>query len=243
MRFHLKMLLVAAAVAVMGSSGLVCQTPPAAGNASSKFEQMIRLDCDLDKTLSSGKVQPGDVVTVHPRQKVKLQSGFEITPGTALTGHVAEVVKSEHGGPASIVLVFDRMEPRKGDGRSVHSTILSLEPAPDLLHPGNTSAPLDRSSIGVGPEATSSQSGPAQGILPSGTTVPMSKGPAGATDVSGLQPGTISRRDAIKGIDLQSNLYAVVSGALSSKHGDVELPAGTIFSLFVAVRPAAASQP
>jgi hypothetical protein len=230
-------------VAVMGSCGLIGQTPAAAGSASGKFEQMIRLDCDLDKSLSTGKVQPGDVVMAHARQKIKLQSGFEISTGTALTGHVAEVVKSEHGGPASVVLVFDRLEPRKGDGRSVHATILSLEPAPDLLHPGNTSAPLDRSSIGIGPEATSSQTGPDQGILPAGTTVPRSTGPAGAPDVTGLQPGTISRRDAIKGVDLQSNLYAVVSGTLSSKHGDVELPAGTIVSLFVAVRAADASQP
>jgi hypothetical protein len=242
MRFRLKVLLPVAVVAVMGSSGLVCQTPAAASNTSGKFEQMIRIDCDLDKTLSSGKVQPGDVVTVHPRQKVKLQSGFEISTGTMLKGHVADVAKSEHGGPASIVLVFDQLEPRKGEGRSVHVTILSLEPAPDLLHPGNTSAPLDRSSIGVGSEATSSEGGAAQGYLINGTTVPTTKGPAGAAAAHGLPPGTISRSDALQGIDLQSNLLAVASGALSAKAGDVVLPVGTIFSLFVAVR-AAAGQP
>jgi hypothetical protein len=98
----------------------------AAQQPGGAFEGQIPVNCTLKKALSSRDAKVGQEIAAVTEKPATI-NGVAIPRGSMLTGHVVDATafkKGENGG--SLIVVFDKMEPKKGTAFPVEASVYRI---------------------------------------------------------------------------------------------------------------------
>lgn len=94
--------------------------------ASGSFQGQIPVNCMLKKGLSSQNAKTGQEISAVT-EKPATVNGVAIPRGSVLTGHVVDVTPFKKGGPAaSLTIVFDKLEPKKGTPMPIEASVYQI---------------------------------------------------------------------------------------------------------------------
>jgi hypothetical protein len=90
------------------------------------FEGQVAVTCTLKKALNSRDATEGQEITAMTEKPAKI-NGVAIPRGSLLTGHVVNATPYKKGEPiASMTIVFDKVEPKKGTAFPVDASVLGI---------------------------------------------------------------------------------------------------------------------
>lgn len=98
----------------------------AAQEGGGAFEGQIPVNCTLKKALSSRDAKVGQEIAAVTEKPATI-NGVAIPRGSMLTGHVVDATPFKKGGDgASLTIVFDKMEPKKGAAFPVDASVYRI---------------------------------------------------------------------------------------------------------------------
>ncbi|HEV2575919.1 MAG TPA: hypothetical protein VGU25_01800 [Acidobacteriaceae bacterium] len=98
----------------------------AAQEPSGAFEGQIAVNCTLKKGLSSRDAKVGQEIAAVTEKPTTI-NGVAIPRGSLLTGHVVDATAFKKGAnSASLTIVFDKMEPKKGTAFPVEASVYEI---------------------------------------------------------------------------------------------------------------------
>lgn len=198
--------------------------------------RLVGVRATLDKTLDARKVKKGDVVTARPEAKVHIADGVDIETSSRLIGHVDIVQPSTEKGNSAITVTFDRAQLKDGQQIPIKAIILWIGQPPSLLNPTEVSAPVDRTTPGVGVGAGMSGTPPTQGYQ--GAEIAGLPKRHQDTPAAAPPTGVFSQPNAIPGVSFASDIRKPESGSFTAAGHNVHIPGGTVFAFALAVTPA-----
>jgi hypothetical protein len=90
--------------------------------------QLVAATAELQTNIDARKAKAGDVVTARLTQSVRIPGGEELHRNTLLIGHIDRVEAAEEKGASTIVLTFDKAQPKSGQAIAIKSTIVGVYP-------------------------------------------------------------------------------------------------------------------
>jgi hypothetical protein len=100
--------------------------------------QLVAANAVLQTKIDAKTAKAGDVVTAKLTSSVRIPGGTELHRNTLLIGHIDQVQAAENKGVSTVVLTFDKAQPKGGQAIAIKSTIVGIYPngtdvlAPDL---------------------------------------------------------------------------------------------------------------
>jgi hypothetical protein len=100
--------------------------------------QLVAANAVLQTKIDARTAKAGDVVTAKLASSVRMPGGTELQRNTLLIGHIDQVQAAENNGVSTVVLTFDKAQPKHGQAIAIKSTIVGMQPsgtdlfAPDL---------------------------------------------------------------------------------------------------------------
>jgi hypothetical protein len=100
--------------------------------------QLVAANAELVSKIDAKTAKAGDMVTAKLTSSVTLPGGTELKRNTLLTGHIDQVEAAVNKGASTVVLTFDKAQPKGGQAIAIKSTIVGIYPngtdlvAPDL---------------------------------------------------------------------------------------------------------------
>lgn len=95
---------------------------------SASDKQLIAANAELVTKLDAKTAKAGDLVTAKLTSSVRLPGGTELKRNTLLTGHIDQAEPAVNNGVSTIVLTFDRAQPKGGQAIAIKSTIVGIYP-------------------------------------------------------------------------------------------------------------------
>lgn len=153
----------------------------AAQQASAPIPPGTTLKVELQQKVDSKKAKVGDKVVAKLSQDLKINGNEVAAKNSLLTGEVTTVTPSDHGQPAKLGILFNRLVPKKGAPLAVRAAVVkvyqeettAMEIPPEMgggnsamtFNAGNPAyANMDRASDGIpiryGVMETATGSGP-----------------------------------------------------------------------------------
>jgi hypothetical protein len=194
------------------------------------FAPGTELRAELDKTVDTKKVKPGDAV--HARSLDELKSGTEVVAprGAKIIGHVVAASPHEKDTPSRLEIAFDKVELGNGSEIPIKATIQALENPINNIATGadNTGYPMGSNA----PMGAGNRSG---GMVPGGMGQPTAAPNPGNMGNAG---GARSQSAPAGGISPNAQGVAGISGVslgpgpdqdsvLTSEKHNVKLESGT----------------
>jgi hypothetical protein len=112
---------------------------------------LVAANAVLQTKIDAKTAKAGDAVTAKLTSSVRIPRGTELHRNTLLIGHIDQVQAGENNGVSTVVLTFDKAQPKGGQTIAIKSTIVGIYPsgtdvlAPDLnpqlkveQHPSST---------------------------------------------------------------------------------------------------------
>jgi hypothetical protein len=97
-----------------------------AQEASGPFAGQVPVNCTLKKALSTRNAKVGEAITAVT-EKPTTVNGVAIPRGSVLTGHVVDSTPYKKGGQsASLTVVFDKLEPKKGTAFPIEASVYQI---------------------------------------------------------------------------------------------------------------------
>jgi hypothetical protein len=124
--------LVIASTALVLSLSAMAKDSQLATNAA----QLVAANAVLETRIDARTAKAGDAVTAKLTSSIHLPGGTELQRNTLLTGHIDQVQAAVNDGVSTVVLTFDKAQPKDGQAIAIKSTILGIYPSgTDLLPP------------------------------------------------------------------------------------------------------------
>lgn len=107
------------------SAALMCGTC-FAQEAGGSFTGQVAVNCTLKKALSTRDAKVGQEITAVTEKPATI-NGVSIPRGSLLIGHVVDETPYKKGGQsASLTVVFDKLEPKKGTAFPVEASVFQI---------------------------------------------------------------------------------------------------------------------
>jgi hypothetical protein len=107
--------------------------------------QLVAANAVLETRIDARTAKAGDAVTAKLTSSVHLPGGTELQRNTLLTGHIDQVQAAVNDGVSTVVLTFDKAQPKDGQAIAIKSTILGIYPSgTDLLPPDLTAQKIEQ---------------------------------------------------------------------------------------------------
>jgi hypothetical protein len=156
--------------AVIASTGLVLSLSAIAQNGQHNASevQLVAANAELITKIDAKTAKAGDVVTAKLTSSVRLSGDTELKHNTLLTGHIDQVQAAGNNGASTVVLTFDKAQPKNGQAIAIKSTIVGIYPSgTDLVTPDlNPQMKIEEAPSGAhGYSLTSDVQGSTSGLL------------------------------------------------------------------------------
>ena len=125
-----KYLVIASTALVLSLSAMAKDSQPATNAA-----QLVSANAVLETGIDARTAKAGDAVTAKFTSSVHLSGGTELQRNTLLTGHIDQVQAAVNDGVSSVVLTFDKAQPKDGQAIAIKSTIVGIYPSGTSLLP------------------------------------------------------------------------------------------------------------
>jgi hypothetical protein len=157
-----KHLVIASAALVLSLSAMAKDSQPTTNAA-----QLVAANAVLETRIDARTAKAGDAVTAKLTSSVHLPGGTELQRNTLLTGHIDQVQAAVNDGVSTVVLTFDKAQPKDGQAIAIKSTILGIYPSgTDLLPPDLNAQKIEQApSSAHGYSLTSDVQGANSGVL------------------------------------------------------------------------------
>lgn len=132
-----KYLGIAGTALVLSLSAMAKDSQPTTNEA-----QLVSANAVLQTSIDAKTAKAGDAVTAKLTSSVHLPSGTELQRNTLLTGHIDQVQAAVHNGVSTVVLTFDKAQPKGGQSIAIKSTILGIYPSGTSLLPPDLNSEL-----------------------------------------------------------------------------------------------------
>lgn len=199
--------------------------------------RLVGVRATLDKTIDARKTKEGDIVTARPEAKVEIGTNLDIESSSRLLGRVDAIHPSIDKGNSSITVTFDKAQLKDGRQIPIKATILWIGQPPSLLNPTEVSAPVDRTTPGVGVGAGMSGTAPTQGYQ-SSEIAGLPHHHHDTANSTSPPTGVFSQKDAIPGVNFSSDIRKPESGSFTAAGHNVRIEGGTVFAFALAIKPA-----
>lgn len=114
-------------------------TGAGAQDSSTKQIQLVSAKTELSKGLDAKKLKQGDPVTAKVVEDVQFSTGTTLPKGSTIVGHVEKVQASENKGDSTIVLTFDKAQPKTGQPITVKAVVMGVyPPVSAMANPAST---------------------------------------------------------------------------------------------------------
>jgi hypothetical protein len=130
--------------------------------------QLVAANAVLETRIDARTAKVGDSVTAKLSSSVHLPGGTELQRNALLTGHIDQVQAALNDGVSTVVLTFDKAQPKDGQAIAIKSTILGIYPSGTSLLPPdlNPQMKIDQeASSAHGYSVTSDVQGSDSGVL------------------------------------------------------------------------------
>ena len=107
---------------------------------STNQAQLVAANAVLQTTIDAKTAKVGDVVTAKLTSSVQDPGGPELKRDSLLIGHIDQVQATANNGVSTVVLTFDKAQPKGGQPIAIKSTIVGI------FSGGTTPIPPDLSS-------------------------------------------------------------------------------------------------
>jgi hypothetical protein len=135
-----KYLGIASTALVLSLSAMAKDSQPTTNAA-----QLVAANAVLATRIDARTAKAGDAVTAKLTSSVHLPGGTELQRNTLLTGHIDQVQAAVNDGVSTVVLTFDKAQPKDGQAIAIKSTILGIYPSgTDLLPPDLTAQKIEQ---------------------------------------------------------------------------------------------------
>ena len=158
-----KYVVIASTALVLSLSAMAKDSQPTTNAA-----QLVAANAVLETRIDARTAKAGDAVTAKLTSSVHLPGGTELQRNTLLTGHIDQVQAAVNDGVSTVVLTFDKAQPKDGQAIAIKSTILGIYPSgTDLLPPDlNPQTKIEQApSSAHGYSLTSDVQGSNSGVL------------------------------------------------------------------------------
>jgi hypothetical protein len=125
-----KYLVIASTALVLSLSAMAKDSQPATNAAP-----LVSANAVLETGIDARTAKAGDAVTAKFTSSVHLSGGTELQRNTLLTGHIDQVQAAVNDGVSSVVLTFDKAQPKDGQAIAIKSTIVGIYPSGTSLLP------------------------------------------------------------------------------------------------------------
>jgi hypothetical protein len=99
-------------------------------------EQLVAANAELTTKIDAKTAKAGDVVTAKLTSSIRFGGGTELRRNTLLIGHIDQVQAAVNNGVSTVVLTFDKAQPKGGQAIAIKSTIVGIYPnGTDLVTP------------------------------------------------------------------------------------------------------------
>jgi hypothetical protein len=135
---------------------------------STKQGQLVAANAVLQTKIDAKTAKTGDTVTARLTSSVRIPGGTELQRNTLLIGHIDQVQAVENNGVSTVVLTFDKAQPKDGQAIAIKSTIVGIYPSgTDLVPPElNPQLKMEQAPISAhGYSLTSDMQGSTSGLL------------------------------------------------------------------------------
>jgi hypothetical protein len=91
--------------------------------------QLVAANAVLQTKIDAKTAKAGDTVTVKLTSSIRIPGGPELGRNTLLIGHIDQAQAAENNGASTVVLTFDKAQPKGGQAIAIKSTIVGIYPA------------------------------------------------------------------------------------------------------------------
>jgi hypothetical protein len=130
--------------------------------------QLVAANAVLQTKIDAKTAKSGDIVTAKLTSSVRIPGGTELQRNTLLIGHIDQVQAAENNGVSTVVLTFDKAQPKSGQAIAIKSTIVGIYPSGTDLVPQDLNPQLKMEqapSTAHGYSLTSDMQGSNSGVL------------------------------------------------------------------------------
>ncbi|HEY3990891.1 MAG TPA: hypothetical protein VGM02_16445 [Acidobacteriaceae bacterium] len=130
--------------------------------------QMVAANAVLQTKIDAKTAKAGDTVTAKLTSSVRIPSGVELQRNALLIGHIDQVQTAQKNGVSTVVLTFDKAQPKDGQAIAIKSTIVGIYPSgTDLVPPDlNPQLKMEQAATSAhGYSLTSDMQGSNSGVL------------------------------------------------------------------------------
>ena len=118
----------------IANAALVLSFSALAQNAQ-QSTSLVAANAVLQTKIDAKTAKAGDPVTAKLTSSVHLPGGTELQRNTLLTGHIDQAQAAENNGVSTVVLTFDKAQPKGGQAIAIKSTIVGIYPSGTGLLP------------------------------------------------------------------------------------------------------------
>jgi hypothetical protein len=97
--------------------------------------QLVQANTVLQTKIDAKTAKAGDAVTARLVSSVHLAGGTEIPRNALLIGHIDQVQPAENNGVSTVVLTFDKAQPKDGQPIAIKSTIVGIQASNTVFSP------------------------------------------------------------------------------------------------------------
>jgi len=200
-------------VAMALAAVLMCGTC-VAQEAGGAFQGQVPVQCTLKKGLSSRDAKVGQEITAVTEKPTTI-NGVAVPRGSLLTGHVVDATPYKKGGQsASLTIVFDKLEPKKGTAFPIEASVYRIGLSDSQIQ-------AQRSDVDMGMRGSAAEQNTTSAVR--GGTDRMDNTMQGMESGSGAPVHVVS---AVPGVALAAAAGGDRSAVMSATKQDVELAGG-----------------
>ncbi|HEY4047138.1 MAG TPA: hypothetical protein VGM27_09770 [Acidobacteriaceae bacterium] len=114
----------------IASTALALTVSAMAKNAQQATDtgQLVAANAELQTSIDAKTAKVGDLVTAKLTAPVRIPGVGELHRNTALVGHIDRVQPAENNGTSTVVLTFDKAQPKRGQLMAIKATIVGVYP-------------------------------------------------------------------------------------------------------------------
>ncbi len=185
-----------------------------AQEAGGSFAGQVPVNCTLKKGLSSRNAKVGEEITAVTEKPATI-NGVAVPRGSLLTGHVVDATPyKKDGQSASLTVLFDKLEPKKGTAFPVDASVYRIGMSDNQLQG-------QRHDVDMGMRGSAAEANTTAAVR--GGTDQMDNSVQGMSSASGAP---VHVESAVPGVALSAVAGGERSAVMSASKQDVELAGG-----------------
>jgi hypothetical protein len=88
--------------------------------------QLVAASAELETSINAKTAKAGDLITAKIAASAQMPGGKKLARGTLLLGHIDQVQAAENSGTSTVVVTFDKAQPKDGQLIPIKSTIVGI---------------------------------------------------------------------------------------------------------------------